>query len=670
MSYNGKPTPLTVNVLGSFLVDAGLRINPKAAGFMGSSTSLSNYTPGSLYTNTCLGTLATVIRLAYTKMQANQLNSSLYTSLISIGSQSIPALGNSKPSTYTRTYSGELASYGFLRLIPYQAYKEFYINSGKYSDFLSTFSTCNSIAQTQNVSITAMNDSKGYLNGVYSNMNDLITSDITGVSVSTLYWGQDLIATGKAIDLSKIDTFGEPVNLLRTINDNRATSTGLNVALLAAGLTSTELEQIFNGKEPTLEQQRLMYACFNLVMGDDLQDILIPLNVQTQGLNSLADLLDPKKLFPNSYQTLTYPEYNISPRPTNSKTYYLTYKDGEVDVKSGSIGFRLMNILPNDVGYACDAFSMAMMQIKNVKTMNIEKFSQVVANLETVTDLGVNGTSIPTDTATVNSALPLLAKGSNSDGTYNMCDFFGSMTDLHYDWSTLQNNLVKLQTTSLNLAYTNMLSLLNASSNDNYATLQTYINQANSEIGNILSNNNSLAVQVNNLYKTFGTYLQKEQDARDLALSSDLSGLTTNTTFTTLFVNTIGSLSAQTELKGPARVLESIANNDTIGGKSLNASMREARNAMKLSLTGAVQDNEVSQNKLVTAPVTGSMTSLGVPIVTGAAVVPGSLAGSPETTLIPPNLSIFNTPSNTKAVLKPAEAVESVTICNCDCWDK
>jgi hypothetical protein len=91
---------------------------------------------------------------------------------------------------------------------------------------------------------------------------------------------------------------------------------------------------------------------------------------------------------------------------------------------------------------------------------------------------------------------------------------------------------------------------------------------------------------------------------------------------------------------------------------------------MKLSLTGAVQDNEISPNTLVTAPVTGSMTSLGVPIVTGAAVVPGSLAGSPETTLIPPNLSIFNTPSNTKAVLKPSEAVESVTICNCDCWDK
>jgi hypothetical protein len=669
MSYNGKPTPLTVNVLSSFLVDAGLQVNPTAAGFMGSSTSLSNYTPGSLCTNTCLGTLASVIRLAYTKMQANELSSSLYNSLITLGSQSIPALGNSKPSTYTRTYSGELASYGFLRLFPYQAYKEFYINSGKYSDFLSTFLACESFAQSQNTFISAMNNSKGYLDGSYSNMNDLISSDITGVSLSTLYWGQDLIATGKAINLATIDKFGEPVHLLRTINDNRANSTGLNIALLAAGMTSTELEAIFNGKEPTIEQQRMMYGCFNIVMGDDLQDILTPLNVQTPGLNSLADLLNPKKLFPNSYQTLTYPEYNISPKPTNSKTYYLTYKDGEVDVKNASIGFRLTNILPTDISYACDAFSMAMMQIKNIKSMNVEKFSQVVANLESVTDLQVNGTSQPTDSTLVKNALPMLAKGSNTDGTYNMCDFFGSMTDLHYDWATLQTNISKIQTVTLGLAYTNMLTLLSAPSNDSYATLQNLINQANTEIGTIL-NNNSLAAQVNTLYNTFGTYLQKEQDARDLALTSDLSTLVTNPITTTSFISNIGSLSAQTELKGPARVLESIANTNTIGGKSLNASMREARNAMKLSLTGAVQDNEISQNKLVTAPVTGSMTSLGVPIVTGAAVVPGSLAGSPETTLIPPNLSIFNTPSNTKAVLKPAQAVESVTICNCDCWDK
>jgi hypothetical protein len=348
----------------------------------------------------------------------------------------------------------------------------------------------------------------------------------------------------------------------------------------------------------------------------------------------------------------------------------LTYSNGEVNTKFGYIGTSLSSILPSDIAYACGALSVAMMQIKNIKSMNIEKFSQVVANLEPVTDLNINGTSQPTDASLVKNALPLLAKGSNADGSYNMCDFFGSMTDLHYDWSTVQSLILKLQNATLSLSYSNMLTLLSQPSNDNYATLQGYINQVNTEIATIQTNNSSTAAQLNTLYTKFGTYLQKEQDARDLALTSDLTGLISNPTFTTSFITNIGSLSAQTELKGPARVLENIANNNTIGGKSLNASMREARNAMKLSLTGAVQDNEISKNTLVTAPVTGSMTSLGVPIVTGAAVVPGSLAGSPETTLIPPNLSIFNTPSNTKAVLKPSEAVDSVTICNCDCWDK
>lgn len=670
MSYNGKLTPLTTNVLSSFLINSGLQINANAVKYMGSCSAPTSYTPGSIITDTYLSPLVTAINLAYTKLQAGQLSSALYTNITSIGSQSIPALGNSKPSTYTRTYTGVTTRNGFLGLIPYQAYTEFNLNSGKYSDFLQTFTACNSTAHLHNSSITAMTLSKSFLGGTYSNMNDLITSDITGVSLSTLYWGQDLIASGKAIDLSTIDKFGDPVNLLRTINKYRATSTGLNVALLAVGMTSTELEQIYNGKEPTVEQQRLLYGCFSVVMGEDLQDILTPLNVQTKDLETLADLLDPKKLFPNSFQTLTYPEYNITSKPTNSKTYHLLYKNGEVDIKSGSIGISLTNILPSDIAYACGALSMAMMQIKNIKSMNVEKFSQVVANLEPVTDLGVNGTTIPTDAATVNSALPLLAKGSNSDGTYNMCDFFGSMTDLHYDWASLQVQIKSLQTVTLRTAYENMVTMLNQSSNDNYTMLQTYITTANTELGRIYNEQSALAQKLNLLYNTFGTYLQKEQDARDLALSTDLTTLTSTTTDVTLFVSNIGSLSAQTELKGPARVLENIANNNTIGGKSLNASMREARNAMKLSLTGAVQDNEISSNALVTAPVTGSMTSLGVPIVTGAAVVPGSLAGSPETTLIPPNLSIFNTPSNTKAVLKPSEAVDSVTICNCDCWDK
>lgn len=667
MSYNGKLTPLNVNAMSSLLQDNGLNINPASASFMGTSTGVSNYTPGTVASTTVLAKIASCIRLAYQLNVAGTISADVYNNMISLGSASIPALGNSKPSTYTRTYTGQITSYGFVRQFPLQAYNEFHINNGSYSDFLSTFTNAVNLAQSHNEAITAMTIAPNYLAGTYSNMNDLITSDITGVSLATLYWGQDLIATGKAIDLSSIDTFGNPDNLLRTINNNKAASQAFNLALIATGMTSADLTPIFNGQSASIEQQRLIYAAFCMVMNDDLQEILIPLNVQTKELTSLADLLDPKKLFPNSYQTLTYPEYNITPLPTNSKTYHLIYTGDSVNTKQGfSNGSRLRSMLPADLAYACDSFSTAMMQIKNIKSMDIQKFSQVVTNMESVTDLAVNGTSIPADALSVNAALPLLAKGSNSDGTYNMCDFFGCMTDLHYDWNTLKTLVGTLQSTTLVNIYNDIYTLLNGAGP--YTGLQNLINNANTEIAYIKSQQPALASSLNTLYDTFGKQLTKEQNARDLAFG-DLTLLVSKTTDVISFISNIGSLSAQTETKGPARVLESIANTDTLGGKSLAASMREARNAMKLGLTGAVQDNAISDNALVLAPITGSMTSLGVPVVTGAAVVPGSLAGSPETTLVPPNLSIFETPSNTKAVLTPAAAIDSVTTCNCDCWD-
>ena len=69
----------------------------------------------------------------------------------------------------------------------------------------------------------------------------------------------------------------------------------------------------------------------------------------------------------------------------------------------------------------------------------------------------------------------------------------------------------------------------------------------------------------------------------------------------------------------------------------------------------------------VTIPAgTSPFFTTGVP---GGPIVPGSLAGSPYTQLIPPALN----PVNTVNVLFPAsisvaQAIEQVITCNCDCW--
>ena len=73
MNLDGKYTPLNLNCLGSLIQDEGLRINPKAASYMGSSTGISNYTiaSGSVVYDTVLHPLSTATRLAWEKLQTS-----------------------------------------------------------------------------------------------------------------------------------------------------------------------------------------------------------------------------------------------------------------------------------------------------------------------------------------------------------------------------------------------------------------------------------------------------------------------------------------------------------------------------------------------------------------------------------------------------------------------
>jgi hypothetical protein len=160
-------------------------------------------------------------------------------------------------------------------------------------------------------------------------MNDLISADIAGVSLATTTFGRDLMTSGKAINLAKISTFGLPSNLLETLKKYNAITKEVSLAILASGLQMDELNIILsNFTSITQEQERRLYSAYNLIVGDSLNEVLVPLNCKVRGLESLADLLNPQKLFPNSYQTLTVPVYNTTQSVTNSKTYYLIYSGG------------------------------------------------------------------------------------------------------------------------------------------------------------------------------------------------------------------------------------------------------------------------------------------------------------------------------------------------------
>ena len=382
-----KETPLGINVHSSFLQNCGLTINPDAAAHMGVSCDNDTYSFGSAVSSTCLNLLTWAINDAYNRgvVSKTTAGSSVYDNLISIGSGVCEALGNSKPPTYNGldpsdaqipsdtptwyhegtpattgfsisgdTGQGQSASWlpydmtnpnhsvtqwGFIRTWALQANNEFNWNGGtgnvadpcspvQYKDFLNSFETCASFADYTNISACLIENAPDYLKGVYSNMNDLTSADFAGVSLSDCF-GIDCITAGKVIDLSKIDRFGLPSVLLQTISKNHAKTQALNLALLSSGLSPDEVNDISTESASfiTRQQEQQIYGAFLVIVGTDLQDILVPLNCKTEGLETLADLLNVRKLFPCSYKSITVPIYNTAPGPTNSKTYYPVFEN-------------------------------------------------------------------------------------------------------------------------------------------------------------------------------------------------------------------------------------------------------------------------------------------------------------------------------------------------------
>jgi len=509
MSDSGKQSPLGVNTLSSLLANTGISINPVMIDQFGSSTTSSSYILGSIISGTALNSLTYAINDAYTRGYSNggtTVSTAVYDLLLTIGSTTIPGLGNSPPSTFN--YSGypnwasaynhntPVTQWGFIRLFALQGYNEFNYNNGlpNYPEYLNAYMQASSFITSTNKAIMSATNASTFLEGTFSNMDDLITSDITGISLATTKLGQDLIALGKSIDLSTISTFGLPSNLLRTLYKNNALTKDISLAIVAINqdpnidLSTTTINGILNGAVTTVDQERLLYSAYNIIVGDSLHEVLVGLNCTTPRLDSLADLLNVIKLFPNSYDTLTVPLYNVTQSVNNSKTYYPIYVGGVTNINLSApsvvaqvgsqlpngapissqatssitqdvpVGFGsyLQNILPKDIAIAAGAFSITVQQVKNITRVPIEKFAQVVISLETMQGLTTNSSNVPVDTTLATSGTSSLALGSGPYGTYTISDFFGSMTGLPYVGRNIQNLITDIQTSTLIDIYNNL----------------------------------------------------------------------------------------------------------------------------------------------------------------------------------------------------------------------
>lgn len=294
----------------------------------------------------------------------NVITANTLATLQTVAANTIPALSNAVPEDYwgdlTLVAPGNIFQQydmanvfvgGFSGLINDMA--ENIMGGGDLTRFAQIYSSAQGYAGQANQFINS-NLNVGTISSTFGPQNGGMDSVITGgfnqVTEAFGAFGQDLQRLGSLINMKSLDSLGSPVALIKQVIDLGGLTPTVTNLLRQAGLTSGQISSLAAGSLGgiTDSANKLLYEGMTRVTGDSLQQIctilgvtlpvgqatLLPYtdnedaafsaafqrlkNARTGGvrtttnnspntINTMADLLNPVKIFPNSFYTLTMP---------------------------------------------------------------------------------------------------------------------------------------------------------------------------------------------------------------------------------------------------------------------------------------------------------------------------------------------------------------------------
>jgi hypothetical protein len=242
------------------------------------------------------------------------LGSGVLDSLRTMG-QDFVALTNAIPQAFDSALSaiapGGVANGGFTGLIGDVANS--FMGQGDLGVFGQVWNTATGyIGQANDFINSALNVGTGVVNTfnqVASGIDSLVTGGFSQVSEAFGALGQDLGRLGNLIDLNNLPNLGNPAALVQQLATVGGLVPGVEAALRQAGATADQLVGLATGSVTNLSDSanRLLYQGMTQITGTELAQVKSILGVSTPGINSMADLLDPKKILPTSFPTLTTP---------------------------------------------------------------------------------------------------------------------------------------------------------------------------------------------------------------------------------------------------------------------------------------------------------------------------------------------------------------------------
>lgn len=564
------------------------------------------------YSTSVISTYFNAVNAAYGNSAAN-ISADTLSYMVTFCSGTVPALADNTPAAYSSLGTNALS--GFTGIITAQGNQD--LGNGNTTVFAQVFPAAQSYVVATNDYINSSINSQTYLGSTFTTMNSLITGNLTDVTLAMDSFGADLTALGNLINLDNLGNFGSPAALLRQLVTLTSITPGVRSIFIEYGLTDDTISQLTDSSVNVADTyQHRAYLAMQHVTGTELAQILAIFGVTTPNITTMADLLNPVKIFPNSYFTLTVRTYNQNITSVLRAIY--DNNQGTVNSKlllylpqfiltEGNLTTipyqRLSRIIPPDQALASKAIQVSLQQIKNVSGLTLSQLAAAFSNMETTRDLPAISAlqqAVPASVAAFYAAD--YATGTGPNGTLVLTDLIGAAVGIPYtsDLTNVTTTINSMNTSgifgTLIVTYNRMTDTVNGVYNvgntvvipagpgeGTYANrdsaLNALISNAASEVSGIQGSYPAQSGNLNTNFTHMAASLTLEKTNLGLA-TIDIGTLPTTGRGPIMgFVQNLPSYGLDTEQNGPSQFLETVADLNTQGGQAIVACLREGRNA-------------------------------------------------------------------------------------------
>lgn len=453
------------------------------------------------------------------------------------------------------------------------------------------------------------------LNTVFTSMNALMTGGISEINSDLQKFGQDLTDLGQLINFRFLSFLGYPSFLVRQILTvgrllpavYNALNTGLTGGAAGIIRTLSSGDQVLD-----LQIEKNIYRALGTIKGQDLQSVLELLGVTTKGLTTAADLLDPRLIFARSYGTM------ISPVP-----------GGDAAITGNPVYQDLAAITTPALALANGQMTVRFGQVKDIRSSTLPVFAATVSAIEGDQGLGDVQTLSQSVPATVISAIDSsLATGTGPNGSLLLYDLIGTAAGhVHVpcleEVTDILNSLDLSSVIEIYTYYTNLLAgvyttgyplgpftttaplagtTTNAILEESWRpAVNTYNGLLDTRSDTARLANATAVSRCNELWGLMCAQLNRESKNRWLAelefdfVTSSYPDIKANARSAGLaLINQLHQLGSDASEGGPGELVEKTAQTTNLGGQSVLASLREARNQQAMWDAGLGIDIQLS----------------------------------------------------------------------------